>query len=266
MSRCISAFNLMPYLPYCYLYESFIYCTCSVPTISVLNLAIFPCYSNLLLRRRRWTRILRRGVLGYVLPRLPFLWCYGVFHYSISLRVILVFKDLIYVIIILYTCDIWLSVDTFGCVCGTIDPGSCIRWVLGFGLKTGYDTARFASTHFVNLSTATKTCVNPPFAFLKGPTKSSPHVEKDQVIGMVCSWWDGTCFWRAKKLHPSHRRTMELASDIGVSQKNPYRWVFPMSDFPPAWLSQTPAWMSCKMTCPSSGVMHFIRVSLAPRR
>jgi hypothetical protein len=30
----------------------------------------------------------------------------------------------------------------------------------------------------VNLSIATKMCVNPPFAFLKGPTKSSPHVEK----------------------------------------------------------------------------------------
>jgi hypothetical protein len=39
--------------------------------------------------------------------------------------------------------------------------------------------------HFVNLSTATKMCVNPPLAFLKGPTKSSPNVEKGQVIGMV---------------------------------------------------------------------------------
>jgi hypothetical protein len=24
-------------------------------------------------------------------------------------------------------------------MCGTIDPGSCIRWVLSFGIKTGYD-------------------------------------------------------------------------------------------------------------------------------
>jgi hypothetical protein len=24
-------------------------------------------------------------------------------------------------------------------MCGTIDPGSCIRWVLGFGIKNGYD-------------------------------------------------------------------------------------------------------------------------------
>jgi hypothetical protein len=43
----------------------------------------------------------------------------------------------------------------------------------------------FASTHIVNLSTATKMCVNPPFAFLKGPTKSSLHVEKGQVMGMI---------------------------------------------------------------------------------
>jgi hypothetical protein len=71
------------------------YCTCWVPTISVLNIAIFPYYSNLLLRRRRWTKILQRGVLGYVLPRLPFMWCYGVFRYSVLWRVILVFKDII---------------------------------------------------------------------------------------------------------------------------------------------------------------------------
>jgi hypothetical protein len=69
--------------------------------MSVLNLAIFPYYSNLVLRRRGWTGILRRGVLGYVLPRLLFLWGYGVFCYSVLLRVILVFRDTIYVIIII---------------------------------------------------------------------------------------------------------------------------------------------------------------------
>jgi hypothetical protein len=89
--------------------------------------SIFPYYSNVLLRRRGWIGILQRGVLGYMLPCLPFLWRYGVFHYSVSLRVILVFKDIIYLIIILYIHDIWLSVSTFGCMCGTIDPGSCIR-------------------------------------------------------------------------------------------------------------------------------------------
>jgi hypothetical protein len=129
----------MSYLPCHSLYISFIYCTSWVPTISVLNLAIFPCDSDLLLRRRRWTGILQRWFLGYVLPRLLFLWCCGVFRYSILLRVILVFKEIIYVIIILYIRDIWLSMSTFGHMCGTIDPGSCIRLVLGFGIKTVYD-------------------------------------------------------------------------------------------------------------------------------
>jgi hypothetical protein len=47
------------------------------------------------------------------------------------------------------------------------------------------EAAGFISTHFVNLSTAMKMCDNLPLAFLKGPTKSSPHVEKGQVMGMV---------------------------------------------------------------------------------
>jgi hypothetical protein len=29
-------------------------------------------------------------------------------------------------------------VNTFGRMCGIIDPRSCIRQVLGFGIKTGY--------------------------------------------------------------------------------------------------------------------------------
>jgi hypothetical protein len=124
---CISAYNLMPYFLFHYLYISFIYSTCLVPIISVLNLAIFPCYSNILLKRRRWTRVLRRGVLGYALPWLSFLWGYGVFRCSVSLRVILVFKDNIYIIVILYIHDIWLSVSIFGRMCGTIDPRSCIQ-------------------------------------------------------------------------------------------------------------------------------------------
>jgi hypothetical protein len=100
--RCISAYSFIPYFSLLLPYISFIFYTCWVPTITILNLAIFPCHSNLLLRRRGWTGILRRGVLGYASPRLPFLWCYGVFRCSVSLRVILVFKDIIYVIIILY--------------------------------------------------------------------------------------------------------------------------------------------------------------------
>jgi hypothetical protein len=49
------------------------------------------------------------------------------------------------------------------------------------------EVAGFTLTHFMNLSTVMKMCVNPPLAFLKGLTRSSPHVEKGQVIGMVCS-------------------------------------------------------------------------------
>jgi hypothetical protein len=49
------------------------------------------------------------------------------------------------------------------------------------------EAADFTSIHFENLSTTTKMCVNPPLAFLNRPTKSNPHVEKGQVIGMVCS-------------------------------------------------------------------------------
>jgi hypothetical protein len=94
---------LLYFYPCYYLALSFYPYTCWVPTISVLNLVIFPCYSNLLLRRRRWTRILRRRVLGYELARLPLLWSYGVFRCSISLRMIIVFRDISYIIIILYS-------------------------------------------------------------------------------------------------------------------------------------------------------------------
>jgi hypothetical protein len=49
------------------------------------------------------------------------------------------------------------------------------------------EAVSFTLIHLVNLSTATKMCVNLPLAFLKGPTRSNPHVEKGQVIGMVWS-------------------------------------------------------------------------------
>jgi hypothetical protein len=94
---------LFQFYPCYYLALSFYSWTCWVPTISVLNLAIFPCYSNLLLRRRRWTWILWWRVLGYVLPWLSFLWSYGVFRCSVSLRIIIVFRDITYVKIILYS-------------------------------------------------------------------------------------------------------------------------------------------------------------------
>jgi hypothetical protein len=117
---CTGAFLLILLLQFylCYyLALSFYSYTCWVPTINVLNLDIFPCYSNLLLRRRGWTGILWWGVLGYVLPRLSFLWCYGVFRYTVLLRVVIIFRDTIYVIIIilysrhLFICEhFWLYV------------------------------------------------------------------------------------------------------------------------------------------------------------
>jgi hypothetical protein len=103
---------LFHFNPCYYLALSFYSWSHRVPTISVLNLTIFLCYSNLLFKRRRWTGILRRGALGYVLPRLPFLWSCGVFCCSVLLRVIIVFRDITYVIIILYPW-LWLSMTTF---------------------------------------------------------------------------------------------------------------------------------------------------------
>jgi hypothetical protein len=131
---------LLQFYPCYYLALSFNSCICWVPTTSVLNLAIFPCYSNLLVRRRRWTGILRWGVLGYVLPRLLLLWSYGVLRCSISLRVVIVFRDFTYIIIILYSWHLVIC-EHFWVVCVEQLPGSCIRWVLDFGIKTGYDSS-----------------------------------------------------------------------------------------------------------------------------
>src|ERR1041385_4810973 len=44
-----------------------------------------------------------------------------------------------------------------------------------------------ASTHFVNLSTATSRWVKPPLARLNGPTMSSPQTTNGHVIGIVLS-------------------------------------------------------------------------------
>jgi hypothetical protein len=61
---CISAFHFNTALPCYYTLHIIYFCTCWVPTISVLTLAISPCYTNLLFRRWRWTGILRWGVVG----------------------------------------------------------------------------------------------------------------------------------------------------------------------------------------------------------
>jgi hypothetical protein len=99
MYRCISAYPFIKVL------------SLLLPCIIILFLHLLstnhkctqPCYFSLLLRRRGWTGILQRGVLGYVFPRLSFLWCHWVFFCSVLLRVIIVFRDITYVIIILYS-------------------------------------------------------------------------------------------------------------------------------------------------------------------
>jgi hypothetical protein len=54
-----------------------------------------------------------------------------------------------------------------------------------------------------------------------------------------------------------------LALDTAVGQKKPFLYALPTRDLAPVCLSQIPVWMSCSIAHPSSGVMHFIRVSLA---
>jgi hypothetical protein len=60
-----------------------------------------------------------------------------------------------------------------------------ISWINNIALAAIMEAFGFASIHLVNLSTAMKMCVNPPLSFINGPTRSNPHVEKGQVIGMV---------------------------------------------------------------------------------
>src|SRR3954466_8707033 len=76
-----------------------------------------------------------------------------------------------------------------------------------------------ASIHLVNLLTATRTCVMPPFEdFLSGPTMSSHQVAKGQDSGMVLSSEAGACgllanFWQAMQC-----RTMSSAFFMAVGQ------------------------------------------------
>ena len=51
----------------------------------------------------------------------------------------------------------------------------------------------FASIHFVNLSTATKICVNPDVPVLSGPIMSKPHAAKGHAKGIVFSSEAGLC-------------------------------------------------------------------------
>src|ERR1041385_902839 len=75
-----------------------------------------------------------------------------------------------------------------------------------------------ALIHLVNLSTAIRRCVRPPFEdFLSGPTISSPHFAKGQDSGMVLStdasaWGLLAYFWQGMQ-----RRMMSSAFRIAVA-------------------------------------------------
>jgi hypothetical protein len=80
------------------------------------------------------TRSFRLCVAKVVVP--VELWCLPLFHFAES-RLSLWRQ---------YLCSNYTLFVTFGYLwtlfvrmCGTIDPGSYIRWVLDFGIKTGYD-------------------------------------------------------------------------------------------------------------------------------
>jgi hypothetical protein len=151
-------FCLQPYLPCYYPYISFIYCTCWVPTISVLNLAIFALQLKPAAQKEKmdWNSSTRSSRLRVALVAVPVV--YGVFRCSILLRVIIVFRDIIYVIIILYS---WHLV-----ICELFWPYVWNNWSWGmhtmstwFWHKTGYDTHRpcLASTQSLH-SSSTSSC------------------------------------------------------------------------------------------------------------
>src|SRR3954465_8403886 len=76
-----------------------------------------------------------------------------------------------------------------------------------------------ALIHLVNLSTATRRWVLPPFDdFLSGPTMSSPQVAKGQDNGMVLSSDAGACGLLANFWHAMPRRTMSSAFFMAVGQ------------------------------------------------
>jgi hypothetical protein len=101
MYRCISAYSFMIVL---YLL---------LPCINILFLHLLstnhkctqPCYFPLLFKpaaqkkRMDWNSSMRSSRLR--VARLSFLWSYGVFYCSVSLRVIIVVRDTIYIIIII---------------------------------------------------------------------------------------------------------------------------------------------------------------------
>jgi hypothetical protein len=99
MYRCLSAYSLILYLPLHIIYF--------LHLLSTNHKCTQPCYFPLLLipaaqkEMMDWNSLTRSSRLR-VAPGCLFLWCDGVFRCSVPLRVVLVNKDNIYVIIILY--------------------------------------------------------------------------------------------------------------------------------------------------------------------
>jgi hypothetical protein len=116
MYRCISAYPFITVLslllPCIIIYS----CTCWVPTISVLNLAVFP----LLLKpaaqneRMNWNSSMRSSRLHVALVVVPVvLWSLSLFHSAESHHSL---RDTIYVIIILYSWHLVICEHFWLCV------------------------------------------------------------------------------------------------------------------------------------------------------
>jgi hypothetical protein len=177
MYRCISAYSLIPYWPCYYLYISIISCTCWVPTISVLNLAIFPLLLKPAAQKGMmdWNSSTRSSKLCIAPIAVPvMLWSLPLFCFAES-RLCLQRHYLSNNYTLYY--DIWLSVSTFGRMCGTIDPGSCIWWVLGFGIKIGYDSAAVIGKRIESYQSRWKRMV----PLLRGIMYSVRHAELSSI-------------------------------------------------------------------------------------
>jgi hypothetical protein len=138
MSRCISAYNLITALPYYYTLHIILF----LHLLSINHKCTQPCYFPLLYKpiaqkvKMDWNFLMRSSRLA--LPRLIScgLWSLPLFC---LVRVVLVLRDIIYVIIILYLwhlaiCEHFISV----CVWNTWS-WTHMRWVLDVVRKIRYD-------------------------------------------------------------------------------------------------------------------------------
>jgi hypothetical protein len=103
MYRCISAY------PFITVLSTLLHCIIILflHLLSTNHKCTQPCYFPLLLKhaaqkeRMDWNSSTTSSRLR--VAQLLFLWCYGLFRCSVPLRVVIVFRDTTYVIIILYS-------------------------------------------------------------------------------------------------------------------------------------------------------------------